>query len=501
LTSLRVLVALVLLLLVGLPLAAWLDVRDLAAQSTLRQAGDFETVITGIRGFYANNIVQHVLDAPPGTPVSVTADYLRHPGSIPIPATFSLALGKVVTSKQGTVRYRFISHDPFKGRPAHRFDAFEEAALAALQRHPVAEISQVAWRGFSTQARYVTPIVMGADCVACHNASPQSPKRDWKVGQIGGIQELIVTQPVAHSLLSFRFLLIYLVVAGLAGLAFILYQYRQTTFLASISDRLSRYLSPQIYRSIFSGQTGSEINTKRKKLTVFFSDIKDFTSTAERMQPEQLTALLNEYFTEMSNIALAYGGTIDKFIGDAMLVFFGDPQTLGETQDAQAALRMADAMQRRAAKLAVRWHQEGIEQPFAVRMGINTGYCNVGNFGSADRMDYTIIGAEANLAARLQAIAQPGTIVVSYETYALVRDIVRARPLEPIHVKGVSREVRPYLVEGLRDETGASPLVFAAHTSGLDLYLDVGMLDGKTAAQARTLLAQALEALHARGYD
>src|ERR1022692_5152846 len=101
---------------------------------------------------------------------------------------------------------------------------------------------------------------------------------------------------------------------------------------------------------------------------------------------------------------------------------------------------MAWRMQRRLVELNAKWRGQGIEQPFKSRIGINSGYCNVGNFCSADRMDYTIIGAEANLAARLQSIAEPGSIVMSYETYALVRDMVRARPLPPITMKGISRE-------------------------------------------------------------
>src|SRR5258706_13546557 len=105
---------------------------------------------------------------------------------------------------------------------------------------------------------------------------------------------------------------------------------------------------------------------------------------------------------------------------------------------------MAWRVQRRLLELNAKWRAAGIEHPFRTRMGINTGYCNVGNFGSVDRMDYTIIGAEANLAARLQSIAEPGGIVISYETYALVRDFVRAQPLPAITMKGISREVIPY---------------------------------------------------------
>ena len=107
-------------------------------------------------------------------------------------------------------------------------------------------------------------------------------------------------------------------------------------FLATLSMKISRYLSPQIYKSIFSGQKDVTIQTERKKLTIFFSDIQDFTATTERLQPEEITALLNEYFTEMSKIALSHGGTIDKFVGDAMLIFFGDPETRGDAEDAKS---------------------------------------------------------------------------------------------------------------------------------------------------------------------
>jgi class 3 adenylate cyclase len=266
-------------------------------------------------------------------------------------------------------------------------------------------------------------------------------------------------------------------------------------FLASISMKISHYLSPQIYKSIFSGEMDVALTTQRKKLTIFFSDIKDFTALTEKLQPEELTALINEYFTEMSTIALKHGGTIDKFIGDAILVFFGDPKSLGSAGDAQACVLMAIEMQQRLAELNVGWRKLGAEEPFLVRMGINTGYCNVGNFGSVDRMDYTILGAEANLAARLQSIAQPGGIVVSYETYALVRDMVAAHALPSTSMKGIAREVVPYAIDGLRDAEGQVVQVFREHGDGLDLYLDLGRIDANTSKSVRSVLNQAIAAL------
>jgi len=200
----------------------------------------------------------------------------------------------------------------------------------------------------------------------------------------------------------------------------------------------------------------------------------------------------------MSKIALAHGGTIDKFIGDAMLVFFGDPETKGDVDDAKSCLRMAVEMQHQIAGLNAEWRNAGIQDPIRVRMGINTGFCNVGNFGSNDRMDYTIIGAEANLAARLQSIAEPGNIVVSYETYALVRDIVVARALTPITVKGISREVVPYAIRSVLDSTGKNIEVFSEHLTGLDFYLNADMIDAGDARHVREVLQDALKALEKR---
>src|SRR5207248_2724131 len=112
----------------------------------------------------------------------------------------------------------------------------------------------------------------------------------------------------------------------------------------------------------------------RKKLTVFFSDIVNFTATTDDLESEELTALLNHYLTEMSKIALEHGATIDKYIGDAILAFFGDPETKGIREDARACVDMAIAMQRRMGELQSEWLDTGLERPFQLRIGISTGY-------------------------------------------------------------------------------------------------------------------------------
>lgn len=222
--------------------------------------------------------------------------------------------------------------------------------------------------------------------------------------------------------------------------------------LEGLSGKLGKYLSPQIYEAIFAGVSDADVRTERKKLTVFFSDIKNFTATTEEMEPEDMTFILNDYLTKMTEIALEHGGTIDKYIGDAIMVFFGDPDTKGVKEDAAAAVRMAIAMQRRMVDLRAKWSDMGFKLPFHIRCGINTGYCNVGNFGSEQRIDYTIIGGQVNLAARLESICEPDGVTLSHETYTHVRDAIDATPLDPIQVKGIRDPVTPYSVEGIFDD-------------------------------------------------
>jgi len=507
-------IVMVVLMLAGLPLAAWLDISSLSQSLLQRQASDLSSLITSIRSYYATNVVGRVLQAHAegvGKSTVVTHDYAGQPGAIPIPATLSLELGRVISAQQANISYRFISDLPFRNRPAHAMDAFERSALDELRGGVTRVVTDAQLQGFTNTYRLVTPVVMADACVRCHNAHAESPKLDWKVGDVRGIQEVIIAQPFAQNIFAFKYLLIYFVLVASAGSVFFVLQRRQALaihginrelqqaneFLASISMKISRYLSPQIYKSIFSGQKDVVVQTERKRLSIFFSDIKDFTATTERLQPEALTGILNEYLTEMSNIALKHGGTLDKFIGDAILVFFGDPESRGPVEDAKACLRMAIDMQRRLVELKIKWRGEGTEEPFVVRVGINTGYCNVGNFGSNDRMDYTIIGAEANLAARLQSIAEGGKVVISYETYALVQDIVVASPLPPITMKGITRQVVPYAVEALLDSENRKAQILSEHTAGMDLYLDIGRIAPADRPRAREALAEAIAALDA----
>jgi len=254
--------------------------------------------------------------------------------------------------------------------------------------------------------------------------------------------------------------------------------------LESLSNQLSKYLSPQIYSSIFSGEQSVEIASKRKKLTVFFSEIVNFTETTERLESEELTNLLNRHLTAMSKIALGYGATIDKYVGDSIIGFFGDPETRGAKEDAIACVNMAIAMQKRMNELHLEWLDMGLEQPFRIRIGINTGFCTVGNFGSEDRMDYTIIGNKVNLAVRLESHAEAGGILLAHETHSLVKDAVVTEEGKTITVKGFGNPVRTYKVVGLVDDLEAQGRMIKKEHAGVRIQVDWTSADKVAAIEA-----------------
>lgn len=217
--------------------------------------------------------------------------------------------------------------------------------------------------------------------------------------------------------------------------------------LESLAKRLAKYLSPQIYQSIFSDAGETPQKHTRKNLTIFFSDIVQFTDLSDTLEPERLATIINSYLSEMTNIALEFGGTIDKFIGDAVMVFFGDPDTAGEVEDARRCIDMALRMQERVAELQKHWKKQGVPDALRVRMGISTGFCTVGNFGSDQRLDYTVLGSPVNLAARLQSQAEPGRILIDQGTLALVDEFVETEPKGQMKPRGFAREIDYYEVQ------------------------------------------------------
>ena len=234
--------------------------------------------------------------------------------------------------------------------------------------------------------------------------------------------------------------------------------------LENLATRLAKYLSPQIYKSIFEEKQEVKSVHSRKNLTIFFSDIIQFTDLTDTMEPEKLAKVINSYLSEMTTIAVKSGGTIDKFIGDAIMVFFGDPETEGEVQDALKCVEMAILMRQRVEELQKHWKKMGVINGLGIRMGISTGFCTVGNFGSDLRLDYTVLGSPVNLAARLQSAADRNGILIDENTNNLINDVVQTEKNNTITPKGFVRPIDTFILKDFKSQTHKDQRKMLSHS-------------------------------------
>lgn len=259
-----------------------------------------------------------------------------------------------------------------------------------------------------------------------------------------GVAWYLLAAPTAAGCMLFSVTLCGLVVGARA---------RQDEELISANARLERssalishYVPVQVVDHIMAAPEIVPPAPVRRKLTVFFSDVVDFTDLTETLEPEDLSRVLQDYFTAMSAIADRYDATIDDFIGDAIVVLFGAPQVTDDRDHALRAVRMAAEMQAAVADLNEGWARAGIDAHLEVRMGISTGMATVGNIGSESRTKYTAVGRSMNLAARLQTACAPGRVLISHCTWLLVRDDVDCVAMGEVQLKGIPAPARVYEV-------------------------------------------------------
>jgi adenylate cyclase len=226
------------------------------------------------------------------------------------------------------------------------------------------------------------------------------------------------------------------------------------------TGELKRFLPQQVAEGLLGGELEPDQAFQRRKITALFADMVGFTDLSESLEPEELALLLNEYLREMTALAVAHGGALDNFIGDGLMVVFGAPSASAENAQALAAIQTALSMRARAGELASQVRARGLPAQLNIRIGINTGYCTVGVFGSDVMRAYKAVGFAVNIASRLQAEADPGSILCGFRTYALIEDHVQAVRREPLVVKGATRPIEAWeilnLVESAADHLAAN---------------------------------------------
>src|SRR6266436_6244531 len=210
-------------------------------------------------------------------------------------------------------------------------------------------------------------------------------------------------------------------------------------------ERLKRFFSPQVAELIVSGDAEDPLKSHRRDVTVVFLDLRGFTAFAETSEPEEVMSVLREYHAEMGRLILQHEGTLERFTGDGMMIFFNDPVEVPNA--AERAIRMAVAMRDCTAGLAAQWRRLGWELSLGV--GIAQGYATIGAIGFEGRVDYGAIGTVTNLAARLCGEAKGGQILISARVAAAVEGMIDAEELEPLTLKGLTRPVPVWSAGGL----------------------------------------------------
>jgi signal transduction histidine kinase len=225
------------LVLLCFPLAIWLDVKNITHVNLVQQAHDIDLMITNIRRFYSTDVVARVL-ANHEQSTQILHNYKDVPGAIPLPATLSLELGRIIATQQSEISYRFISDYPFRLREKHRLDEFERGALASLRTDSNKLIINVSSSWHLSEVRSISPVIMQANCVECHNRHPDSIKKDWKVGDVRGLQEVMIKQPIGTGLWSFKFSLVYFLFVASLGMLVIFIQRSQRNTISNINAKL-----------------------------------------------------------------------------------------------------------------------------------------------------------------------------------------------------------------------------------------------------------------------
>jgi len=213
-----------------------------------------------------------------------------------------------------------------------------------------------------------------------------------------------------------------------------------------IKRAFTRYVAREVVEEVLKDPEHAMLTGERREVTVLFCDIRGFTSLSERLTPEQVVSLLNEFYTLMIETVFKHDGTLDKFLGDAVMAVFGAP--IGYPDHAARAVKTALDMRKAIAALGAR-RRAMRQDAFEVGIGVSLGEVVAGTVGTEERMEYTVIGDSVNVASRLQDRAKPGSILLTRRTYDAVRDVVDAKSLGAMKVKGKEEEVEVYEVRGL----------------------------------------------------
>jgi adenylate cyclase len=458
--------------------------------------------------------------------ISVIHNYLTKEAAIPNPATYQIELAQRIGEKNTGMRARVYSDYPFPSRKSQggARDDFEKTAILRLKQNPFQPFYRQELFQGRTSLRYAEAIIMTASCVACHNTHPESPKKDWQVGDVRGVLE--IGQPLDNFIEQTRIglagtfvMLGGISLLGLSGLTLVISRLQQTAkeLEGRVRERTAdlalantdlekrngllrqvfgRYLTDEVVANLLERPEGLRLGGQRRKVTILTSDLRGFTSLSERLSPEEVIHILNLYLDYMANVITTYQGTIDEFMGDGILVIFGAP-TLRE-DDAARAIACACAMQLKMEEVNQKMRELDFPQ-LEMGIGINTGIVVVGNIGSEKRTKYGIVGSQVNLTYRIESYTTGGQILISEQTLKDAGSIVEISGQRQVQPKGVKQPITIYEVSGIggfynlylpKEDEAFFPLTE-------EIAVQYALLDGKNISD--TLFKGSLVELSAKG--
>ncbi|MDC0834242.1 Adenylate cyclase [Geitlerinema sp. FC II] len=440
---------------------------DIIEMQALQNARLYAQAIRESRTLYSSEAVGRASSV---EGIAVTHDYLAQPGAIPLPATFLIELGQRIRDNNPGVSVRLYSNYPFPWRQetGGPQDEFEREAIAYLQHNPDDQFTRIETLNQRLSFRYARADILRPSCVGCHNRHPDSPKRDWKIGDVRGILEIVqplddIKEQVRHGLQTMALLVA--AILGLAVTGFTLVVGR----LRGISRELERRV---VERTAQLVESNEELINEREKserlllnilpapiaerlkenpdivaegfgeVTILFADICGFTALSSRVSPEVLVAWLNEIFSSFDRLTEQYGLEKIKTIGDAYMAVGGLPLQMENHVEAVADLALA--MQREINKL-----NRTLDEPLQLRVGIETGSVVAGVIG-IKKFIYDLWGDAVNVASRMESSGLPGKIQVTEATYHRLKHRYRLELRGTVTIKGKG-EMTTYWLLGQQD--------------------------------------------------
>lgn len=470
----RTILILILLLCAGITASLWNISRfsmHLVKMQASQNVAMYARAINTARTLYSEAAVERIQAVPAKHPIIFTHDYLSKEGAIPLPATYLIELGNRLTSKSDGMLVRLYSDYPFPNRRKEGGpkDDFEREALQQLKKNPKQPFIRVESLQGRESLRYAQADILQPSCMSCHNTNPDSPKKDWKVGDVRGVLE--ITTPLdnfmgeaKHGVQQMFLMLAVLSTLGLSGIAVVISRLRQTSKelehrvkertaqLQETNDKLliEQEKSENLLLNILPSPIAEQLKGGHRpiadgfaEVTILFADIVGFTQLSERMAPKSLVCLLNEIFSGFDQLSEEYELEKIKTIGDAYMVVGGIPKP--RSDHAEAIAEMALDMQQEVARFNIKHNTE-----LSIRIGINTGPVVAGVIGTK-KFIYDLWGDAVNTASRMESHSLAGCIQVSESTYQHLQGKYFVKERGVIQVKGKG-EMTTYFLIGKKFE-------------------------------------------------